>query len=72
MNTVARAVGPAVAGILIAAVGEGWCFALNAVSFIAVVASLMAMDRTTLNPSAPMVRAKGQLRDLGTWREHPS
>jgi MFS family permease len=63
MNNVARAVGPAVAGILIAAVGEGWCFALNAVSFIAVVASLMAMDRTTLNPSTPMVRAKGQLRE---------
>jgi MFS family permease len=63
MNNVARAVGPAIAGLLIAAVGEGWCFALNAVSFIAVVASLMAMDRTTLNPSTPMVRAKGQLRE---------
>jgi MFS family permease len=63
MNNVARAVGPAIAGILIAAVGEGWCFALNAVSFIAVVASLMAMDRATLNPSTPMVRAKGQLRE---------
>jgi MFS family permease len=63
MNNVARAVGPAAAGLLIAAVGEGWCFALNAVSFIAVVASLMAMDRTTLNPSTPTVRAKGQLRE---------
>jgi MFS family permease len=63
MNNVARAVGPALAGILIAAVGEGWCFALNAVSFIAVIASLMAMDRTTLDPSTPMVRAKGQLRE---------
>jgi MFS family permease len=61
MNNVARAVGPAVAGVLIAAVGEGWCFALNAVSFIAVVASLVAMDRTKLNPSTPTVRAKGQL-----------
>ncbi len=30
-NNVARAVGPAIAGVLIAAVGEGWCFALNAV-----------------------------------------
>ncbi|HEY1826020.1 MAG TPA: MFS transporter [Acidimicrobiales bacterium] len=62
-NNVARAVGPAVAGILIAAVGEGWCFALNAVSFIAVVASLVAMDTSTLNPSPPTLRAKGQLRD---------
>ncbi len=63
MNNVARAVGPAVAGVIIAAVGEGWCFALNAASFIAVVASLMAMDRTTLNPSTPTLRAKGQLLD---------
>jgi MFS family permease len=61
MNNVARAVGPAVAGVLIAAVGEGWCFALNAVSFIAVVGSLVAMDRSTLNPSTPTLRAKGQL-----------
>jgi MFS family permease len=63
MNNVARAVGPAIAGVLIAAVGDGWCFGLNAVSFIAVVGSLVFMDRTTLNPSRPMVRAKGQLRE---------
>ncbi|MGC2486067.1 MAG: MFS transporter [Acidimicrobiales bacterium] len=62
-QNVARAVGPAIAGVLIAAVGEGWCFALNAVSFIAVVASLMAMDRSQLKPSPPTVRAKGQLRE---------
>jgi MFS family permease len=61
MNNVARAVGPAVAGVLIAAVGEGWCFALNALSFVAVVASLTAMDRSALNPSTPTIRAKGQL-----------
>jgi MFS family permease len=63
MNNVARAVGPAVAGLIIAAAGEGWCFALNAASFIAVVASLVAMDTTTLHPSVPTVRAKGQLRE---------
>lgn len=63
MNNVARAVGPAVAGIIIASFGEGWCFALNAVSFIAVVGSLVAMDRSKLNPTVPTVRAKGQLRD---------
>ncbi|MHB2027460.1 MAG: MFS transporter [Acidimicrobiales bacterium] len=63
MNNVARAVGPAAAGVLIASVGEGWCFAVNAVSFIAVVASLLAMDKSLLSPSVPTVRAKGQLRD---------
>jgi MFS family permease len=63
MNNVARAVGPAIAGVLIAWVGEGWCFALNSLSFVAVVASLVAMDRSKLNPSTPTLRAKGQLRD---------
>ena len=63
MNNVARAVGPAVAGVLIATVGEGWCFAVNALSFVAVVGSLMAMDSTTLSPSVPTERTKGQLRD---------
>jgi MFS family permease len=61
MNNVARAVGPAVAGLLIASVGEGWCFAINALSFVAVVASLMAMDKSRLVPSERTTRAKGQL-----------
>jgi MFS family permease len=39
----ARIVGPAIAGILVASIGEGWCFFANAVSFIAVIASLMMM-----------------------------
>jgi MFS family permease len=59
----ARAVGPAIAGVLIATVGEGWCFMLNAVSFVAVVFSLMSMDLSSLRPSIPMPRSKGQLRD---------
>ncbi len=63
MNNVARAVGPAVAGVLIASFGEGWCFAINAVSFAAVVVSLMIMDRSALRPSVRTERAKGQLRE---------
>lgn len=39
----ARVLGPAVAGLLVAAVGEGWCFFGNAVSFLAVIAGLLAM-----------------------------
>jgi MFS family permease len=39
----ARIVGPAVAGMIVAAAGEGWCFLLNAVSYIAVLAALAAM-----------------------------
>lgn len=63
MSNAARAVGPAVAGVLIATVGDGTCFLLNAASFVAVVASLLAMDRSRLRPSEPEHRAKGQLRE---------
>jgi MFS family permease len=60
---VARSVGPAVAGILIATVGDGVSFLVNAASFVAVVASLITMDKTALSPSKPMIRARGQLRE---------
>lgn len=38
-----RMIGPAVGGVLIAAVGEGWCFAIDALSYIAVIGSLLVM-----------------------------
>ena len=60
---VARAVGPAVAGLLITLGGTGICFLINAASFAAVVASLWYMDLAALQPSRPTVRAKGQLRE---------
>ncbi len=63
MVNVARVVGPAIGGLMIAAVGTGWCFLINAVSFVAVINSLTRMDRTALAPVPPMARAKGQLRD---------
>jgi MFS family permease len=59
---VARTVGPAVAGLLIAGVGDGVCFLINAGSFVAVIASLATMDRGALNPTPPTPRARGQLR----------
>ncbi len=42
----ARVVGPAIAGIAIALVGEGWCFFLNGLSFIAVIIALLMMRIT--------------------------
>jgi len=59
----ARMIGPAVAGILIATVGEGICFLINAASFVAVIASLVTLDLSTLNPTPPTPRASGQLRE---------
>jgi MFS family permease len=60
---VARTIGPAVAGVLIATVGDGVCFLVNAGSFVAVVASLTTMERATLSPTEPTPRARGQLRE---------
>src|SRR5262245_42635704 len=42
----ARIVGPAVAGVLVGLVGEGWCFLANAVSYIAVIVGLLLMQLT--------------------------
>jgi len=60
---VARAIGPAVAGLLIASTGEGWCFLLNALSFAAVIASLLRLDTTQISPSPASGREPGQLRE---------
>jgi MFS family permease len=42
----ARVVGPAIAGLLVASIGEGWCFFGNAVSYIAVIIGLLLMRVT--------------------------
>ncbi len=63
MVNVARAVGPAIGGILIATVGTGVCFLFNAASFVPVVASLVTMNSLELRPTPPTPRTKGQLRE---------
>ncbi len=59
---VGRGVGPIVAATLVATVGVGWCFIANAASFGAVIYSLLILDNSQLHPSAPVRRARGQLR----------
>lgn len=49
----ARVVGPALAGVLVAALGEGICFSLNAVSFVAVIGGLLAMRLPRFEPPPP-------------------
>ncbi len=61
--TSARVIGPAIAGIVIAAFGVAWCFFLNGVSFVAVVWALLAMRPSELRPSPMVVRGGHQLRD---------
>jgi len=63
LANVARAVGPALAGIVIATGGLAFCFLLNAVSFAAVIASLLRLDVSALTPTTPAPRAPGQLRE---------
>ena len=46
MVNASRIIGPSIGGLIIAAVGEGWCFAIDAVSYIAVIGSLLAMSVT--------------------------
>jgi MFS family permease len=68
----ARIVGPAAAGAAIAVVGTGWVFAVNAVSYVAVLAGLSAMRTAELHPAKPLERAKGQLREgLAYVRSRP-
>ena len=49
----ARVVGPALAGILIAAVGEGFCFLLNAITFLAVITSLLMLRLPKMSQARP-------------------
>jgi MFS family permease len=57
----ARIVGPSIAGLLIAAVGTGWVFLINAASFVAVIGGMLAMDPATLFRSRRVPKARGQL-----------
>jgi len=57
----ARIVGPAVAGILVASIGEGWCFFANGVSYVAVVVGLLMMR---LEPWVSHAKRESPLEDL--------
>jgi MFS family permease len=60
---IGRVLGPAVAGLLIAAIGTGPVFLVNAASFVAVLASLAFIRADELSAAEPVARAKGQLRE---------
>lgn len=61
--TLARAVGPALAGLIIAAWGEGWCFFLDGISYVAVIASLLLMRVHRLPAAAAKASVLSQLRE---------
>lgn len=59
----ARLIGPAVAGVLITAVGSGWAFLFNGLSFIAPITGLLLMRSSELYRVERAPRGKGQLRE---------
>ncbi len=63
LMTSSRIVGPALAGLLVVTVGFGWCFTVDAVSYLAVLAGLWMMRPAELLQPPVTERAKGQVRD---------
>lgn len=60
--TAARVIGPAIAGLLIAAVGTGWCFVANGISYLPVVGALLLMRPDELFRQPPLAREPGQIK----------
>jgi MFS family permease len=71
----ARVVGPALGGLLVAVVGAGACFSLNAVSYLAVLAGLLAMRREELfpveRPDRPPKMLSGTMEAIAYVRRTP-
>jgi MFS family permease len=61
MVNVARLIGPSLAGMLIAVTSEGWCFLVDGISYIAVIASLLMMQ---LNAAAVLRKATSMVTEL--------
>ena len=68
-----RIVGPALAGLMIGAVGSGWAILANALSYAAFIGALLMMDSRLLRTTPPSPRAKRQIREaLAYLRSKPS
>jgi MFS family permease len=59
----ARIIGPSIAGILVAKIGEGWCFFANSVSYIAVIAGLLMMRITKPGARAAVASPLAHIRE---------
>jgi MFS family permease len=66
MVNASRLIGPALAGVVIGAIGEGWCFLLDGISYLAVIASLLAMTLRATAARGPARRALDELAE--GWR----
>jgi len=59
----ARLIGPSIAGILIATLGDGWCFAINCLSYLAVIISLLRMKILKIPVKKSQTNVIGQLKE---------
>lgn len=60
---VARFIGPAIAGLLVAAVGEGFCFLINGISYIAVIIALLAMKVNKITKRVSILNIPKEIRE---------
>jgi len=68
----ARVIGPAVGGLLIVTVGLGWCFIINATSYLFFISALSLMRDEAIERSQPEIRRRGQLRQAIAYvAQHP-
>ena len=63
MFNLARMAGPAIAGLLVARIGEGWCFFANGISYIAVISGLLRMRLEPFKPRPATGTALANIRD---------
>lgn len=63
MASGARLIGPAVAGLVVAALGEGWCFLIDGISYFAVIASLLLMRIKPLRTPRPRAGMLAPMRE---------
>jgi MFS family permease len=69
-----RIVGPAIAGVLLAYVSEAWCFAINALSYVAIIGALflMRLPPQASSSAAGLANAQGFWANLGTLLSFPA
>jgi MFS family permease len=67
MVNMARLLGPSLAGLLIAATSEGWCFLVDGISYIAVIASLLMMRVSRASEERKTTSMVAELREGWTY-----
>lgn len=63
LMTGSRVLGPALGGLVITAFGARWAFAVNSVTYLAVISALVSIDRSLLRSAPRVARGRGQLRE---------